>query len=96
MRELTRIPSNFRSSHSLEAYLTDHRVMGIDGLDTRALVRRLRVRGAMTGVLSTTDLDDASLVHKARTSPLVGARSSGSNASRSRSVPSAGAKIIQT
>ena len=41
----------------------------MEGIDTRALVRRLRVRGAMTGVLSTTDLDDASLVHKARTSP---------------------------
>ena len=44
-------------------------ILGIEGIDTRALVRRLRVRGAMTGVLSTTDLDDASLVHKARTLP---------------------------
>ena len=41
----------------------------MEGIDTRALVRRLRVRGAMTGVLSSTDLDDASLVHKARTGP---------------------------
>jgi carbamoyl-phosphate synthase small subunit len=69
VRELTLIPSNFRSSSSLEAYLADHKVLGIEGLDTRALVRRLRVRGAMTGVLSTTDLDDASLVHKARNRP---------------------------
>ena len=37
-------------------------VIGLAGIDTRALVRRLRVRGAMNGVLSTTDLDDASLV----------------------------------
>jgi carbamoyl-phosphate synthase small subunit len=44
-------------------------VIGIEGIDTRALVRRLRVRGAMTGVLSTTDLDNSSLVHKAKTSP---------------------------
>ena len=69
VRELTRIPSNFRSSSSLENYLADNHVLGIEGLDTRALVRRIRVRGAMTGVLSTIDLDNASLVHKARSSP---------------------------
>jgi carbamoyl-phosphate synthase small subunit len=69
VRELTRIPSNFRSNNSLEAYLAEHNVLGIEGIDTRALVRRLRVRGAMTGVLSTTDESDASLVQKARTSP---------------------------
>lgn len=73
VRELTRVPSNFRSACSLEGYLRDNGVIGLEGLDTRALVRRLRVRGAMTGVLSTTDLDSASLVHKARTRPgLVG------------------------
>src|SRR5438105_4175976 len=69
VRELTRSPSNFRSSGTLDAYLAEHNVIGIEGIDTRALVRRLRVRGAMTGILSTTDLDDASLVHKARASP---------------------------
>src|SRR5437588_12862450 len=51
VRELTNIPSNFRSDRSLQAYLADNNVLGIEGLDTRALVRRLRVRGAMTGVL---------------------------------------------
>src|SRR6202521_2870108 len=71
VRELTRIPSNFRSNNSLEAYLAENQVRGIEGLDTRALVRRLRVRGAMTGVLSTTDLDDASLVRKARARPTI-------------------------
>ncbi len=69
VRELTRMPSNFRSAGSLDAYLKENRILGLEGIDTRALVRRLRVRGTMTGVLSTTDLDDASLVHKARTSP---------------------------
>ena len=49
----------------------EHGIIGIEGIDTRALVRRLRVRGAMTGVLSTTDLDDASLVHKARDRPSI-------------------------
>jgi carbamoyl-phosphate synthase small subunit len=69
VRELTRIPSNFRSHGSLDAYLREHGVLGLEGIDTRALVRRLRVRGAMTAILSTTDLDSASLVHKARTAP---------------------------
>src|SRR5947208_4367081 len=56
VREAARVPSNFRSQRSLDAYLREHNVIGIEGIDTRALVRRLRVRGAMTGVLSTRDL----------------------------------------
>jgi carbamoyl-phosphate synthase small subunit len=69
VRELSRTPSNFRARGPLDGYLAEHGVIGLEGIDTRALVRRLRVRGTMTGVLSTTDLDDASLLHKARTSP---------------------------
>jgi carbamoyl-phosphate synthase small subunit len=69
VRELSRIPSNFRSAGGLDAYLGENHILGIEGIDTRALVRRLRVRGTMTGVLSSIDLDDVSLVHKARTSP---------------------------
>jgi carbamoyl-phosphate synthase small subunit len=69
VRELTRVPSNFRSSGDLDAYLKASGVIGLEGIDTRALVRRLRVRGAMNGILSTTDLDDASLVTKARAFP---------------------------
>ena len=69
IRELCRQPSNFRSNMSLDDYLREANVIGIEGIDTRALVRRLRTRGAMTGILSTTDLDDASLIHKAQNSP---------------------------
>jgi carbamoyl-phosphate synthase small subunit len=69
VRELTRIPSNFRSHRDLDTYLQASNVTGIEGIDTRALVRRLRVRGAMNGVLSTDDLDDASLVAKAKAFP---------------------------
>jgi carbamoyl-phosphate synthase small subunit len=73
VRELCREPSNFRSSQSLDDYLRENNVIGIEGVDTRALVRRIRVQGAMTGVLSTEDLDDASLIAKAQSSPdLVG------------------------
>jgi carbamoyl-phosphate synthase small subunit len=69
VRELSRTPSNFRANGTLDGYLAEHGVIGLEGIDTRALVRRLRVRGTMTGILSTTDVDDAALVQRARTSP---------------------------
>jgi carbamoyl-phosphate synthase small subunit len=69
VRERSRLASNYRSTSDLQSYLREHNVIGLEGIDTRALVRRLRVRGAMTGVLSTTDLDSASLVAKARACP---------------------------
>jgi carbamoyl-phosphate synthase small subunit len=73
IRELSERVSNFRASASLEGYLAQHKIIGISGIDTRALVRLTRVRGSLNGVLSTTDLDDASLVAKAKASPgLVG------------------------
>src|SRR5215471_13702858 len=73
VRERSRRVSNYRATGDLDGYLREHGVVGLEGIDTRALVRRLRVRGAMMAVLSTEDLDDASLTHKARTCPrLVG------------------------
>ncbi|MGC1722261.1 MAG: glutamine-hydrolyzing carbamoyl-phosphate synthase small subunit [Isosphaeraceae bacterium] len=69
IRELSGRVSNFRAQESLEAFLARHGIIGIEGVDTRALVRLTRVRGAMKGILSTADLDDASLVDKARKSP---------------------------
>lgn len=69
VREHTRIPSNYRSESSLDTYLKRYGIIGIEGIDTRSLVRRLRVRGAMMGILSTTQLDDAALVAKARNQP---------------------------
>jgi carbamoyl-phosphate synthase small subunit len=73
VRELSSRVSNFRAVNSLGAFLERNDIIGIEGIDTRALVRLTRERGAMKGVLSTTDLDDAALVEKARTSPgLVG------------------------
>jgi carbamoyl-phosphate synthase small subunit len=73
VRELSGRVSNFRATGSLEAYLEKHDIIGIEGIDTRALVRHTRQHGAMKGILSTTTLDDASLVEKAKASPgLVG------------------------
>ena len=68
VRELSRVASNHRSGGTLDGYLAEHGVVGIEGVDTRALVRLTRSRGAMKGIVSATDLDDASLVAKARRS----------------------------
>ena len=68
VREKTRIDSNFRSQGSLDDYLKKHNIVGLAGIDTRRLVRVLRSGGAMKGVLSTVDLDDESLVAKAKAS----------------------------
>jgi carbamoyl-phosphate synthase small subunit len=73
VKEYAERPSNFRSQESLDAYLKRYGIVGLAGIDTRALVRRLRTGGAMKGVVSSIDLDDASLVRKAKASPgLVG------------------------
>lgn len=69
VRELSRIPSSHRSAGSLDAYLAEHGIPGIEGVDTRALVRLTRERGALKGLISTTDLDDARLVARAKASP---------------------------
>lgn len=73
VREHSRVYSNFRSEHSLDEFLEEWGVVAIESIDTRALVRRIRSAGAMRGVLSTTDLDNDSLVAKAQACPgLVG------------------------
>src|SRR5438445_2058575 len=66
VRELSRLASNHRSGGTLDAYLDQHGVLGIEGIDTRALVRLTRERGALKGIVSTTDLDDARLVDRAK------------------------------
>ncbi|MBN1893236.1 glutamine-hydrolyzing carbamoyl-phosphate synthase small subunit [bacterium] len=52
VREFCPVPSNYRSERSLEAYLSQHDIPGIHGIDTRALTRHIRDRGAMMGILS--------------------------------------------
>src|SRR5678809_276402 len=69
VREASRITSNWRAEESLESYLKRWNIVAIEGLDTRALVRHIRDKGAMRACLSITDLDAKSLVEKARHSP---------------------------
>ncbi|MHC4428327.1 MAG: glutamine-hydrolyzing carbamoyl-phosphate synthase small subunit, partial [Planctomycetota bacterium] len=75
VRELARRHSNHRASGDLGSWLAEAGVLGIQGIDTRALVRRLRIDGAMRGCLSCDGtLDDAALIEMARSSPLMSGR----------------------
>jgi len=69
VREASRITSNWRAEESLQSYLKRWNIVAIEGIDTRALVRHIRDKGAMRACLSTVELDEAKLVEKARQSP---------------------------
>ncbi len=73
VKELSRRYSNQRATGSLHEYLQASGVIGLAGVDTRALTKRLRERGALRGVISTEIADPAQLVARARTaSPMEG------------------------
>lgn len=65
VKEYNAIPSNYRSRQTLADFLIDHNVLGVQGFDTRALVRHIRTAGAMKGIVSTEDLNPESLVTRA-------------------------------
>ena len=70
IRELARRASNYRANMGLDEYLRDQGVLGIAGIDTRAVTRRIRTTGAMAGVLTDRqDLSDGELVEVARGAP---------------------------
>ncbi|MBN1353976.1 MAG: glutamine-hydrolyzing carbamoyl-phosphate synthase small subunit [Candidatus Omnitrophica bacterium] len=68
VRELSRISSNWRSEKILGRYLKENKIVGIEGIDTRALTKHIRLRGAMKAVISTCDADEKRLIRKARAS----------------------------
>ncbi|MGB9712511.1 MAG: glutamine-hydrolyzing carbamoyl-phosphate synthase small subunit [Dissulfurimicrobium sp.] len=73
VREYEEAYSNWRADMSLRRYLMVHNKLGIEQVDTRALTRHIRLKGAMKAAISTKDLDPGSLTAKARSSPgLVG------------------------
>jgi carbamoyl-phosphate synthase small subunit len=73
-REFSRMVSNWRAEESLDAYLKRWHIVAIDHIDTRALVRHIRDKGAMRACLSTTDADPDSVIEKARNSPAMANR----------------------
>ena len=68
IKELSPVYSNYRADLSLDEYLKQNNIIGIESIDTRALTRRLRINGAMRGILSTEILDDRQLVERAKKS----------------------------
>ena len=60
VRELSRIPSNFRSEDTIQNFLKIHDIPGISGIDTRALTKILREKGTMNGMITTTEYADLS------------------------------------
>ena len=68
VREYIDYYSNFRATGSLGEWLKKHHILAIQGLDTRMLTRMIRTDGAMRGVLSTDDMDDANLLKKVNAS----------------------------
>jgi len=73
IKEYNAIPSNFRATGSLADYLKAQGILGVEGIDTRALTRHIRQAGAMRGIVSTEVADPEALVKKAKESPgLVG------------------------
>lgn len=69
VREASKVASNWRSSESLDSYLKRHKIVGIEKIDTRALVRHIRDKGAMRAAISSVDLDEKSLLEKVLASP---------------------------
>ena len=69
VREYSRIPSSWRAQKDLSTFLKEYGIPAIEGIDTRALTRHIRERGAMTGVISTVELDPEKAVEKAKNAP---------------------------
>lgn len=69
IRELSPVVSNWRADHSLAEYLERNGIPGIQGLDTRALTKKLRVRGALNGFISTEGTSEAEAVQRAKEWP---------------------------
>lgn len=69
VRELSPVVSNWRADSSLGDYLVKHGIPGIEGIDTRALTKKLRVHGSMKGFISTEGIEPDEAVARARTWP---------------------------
>lgn len=69
IKELSKVQSNWRSRGSLEEFLKETNVFGIQGIDTRALTRQIRDKGAQQAILSTDTSDPQRLIEKVRKSP---------------------------
>ena len=69
VREYSEVHSSWRATVSLDEYLKRHGIVGISEIDTRALVRHIREKGAMRACISSIDQDETSVIEKARRAP---------------------------
>lgn len=69
VREASKIASNWRATETLDSYLERHNIVGIEHIDTRALVRHIRDKGAMRAAISSTELDEKVLLDEVLSSP---------------------------
>jgi carbamoyl-phosphate synthase small subunit len=69
VKECSGLPSNWRCEKNLDEYLRENNIIGLEGIDTRALTRHIRLQGAMKAVISTEDSDEKRLIEKAKASP---------------------------
>ena len=74
VRRLSRRASNWRQRETLDVYLRRHKIPAVEGVDTRALTRKLRIQGAMKGVLATNGMSGEEAVRKAKEWPGLGRR----------------------
>lgn len=69
VKENCEYPSNWRNANSLNDYLKKNKVVGLEGIDTRKLVKHIRTKGAMRGVISSTEFGKKNLMEKLRRYP---------------------------
>ena len=69
VKEASQIASNWRSTETLDSYLKRHKIIGIEHIDTRALVRHIRDKGAMRAGISNIDLNEKKLLQRVLESP---------------------------
>ena len=71
VKEASQLASNWRSKQQLQDYLHDAKIVGIEGLDTRALTRHLREYGSQQGLITHVEMDARRAVEKAKTAPSI-------------------------
>jgi carbamoyl-phosphate synthase small subunit len=71
VKEASQMASNWRSRQQLQGYLHDAKIVGIEGLDTRALTRHLREHGSQQGLITHIDMDSRRVVEKAKAAPSI-------------------------
>ena len=69
IKEESIVPSNWRSTSSLDEYLKKNKIVGIQDIDTRSLTRHIRDQGAMNGIISSVDNDLVNLSNKLKKAP---------------------------